>query len=222
MDSDGRFVLGLWSFYASRVPAHLIADLIKGRDIRTDDGRYFPGNPYAQQESFCIADPSIWAEDLTQHNGPNKSTAAIFRECGVSMIQGERGGDKTVAEWLHGHFWKDPANPLLRIACPEKYVQSPPKGHEYAGPGSPMLVWEIGQQRDKEFSAQVALTRNQPEELVDKDNHAWDEMKYFLKRFPPKPAAKKAEGTPNSFLWWKKSIQRDAQGEAMRTFRIGI
>ena len=37
----------------------------------------------------------------------------------------------------------------------------------------PKLIWEIGQQRHKEFSAQVAMNKNASEDLVDKDNHAW-------------------------------------------------
>lgn len=205
MSPDG-VITTLWEFYADHVPAHLIADLIKGHPITLDDGRYFHGNPYPQAIGFIIADPSIWAEDLPQHNGPNKSTAAIFRECGVSMLPGERGADNTVAEWLHGHFWKDPLNPLYRITSNCK-----------------KLVWELGLLRHREFSAQVALTRNSSEQLVDKDNHAWDALKYFLRRFPPKPASRKAEQTPNTFLWWKKAHQRDS-GEMprrRRTFRVG-
>ena len=223
MDSDGVFTMGLYEFYASHVPAHLIADLIKGKDIVTQDGRRFRGCPWFNEISFIIADPSIWAEDLPQHNGPNKSTAKIFRDCGVSFVQGERGGDSTVAEWLNGHFWKDPKVPRLRVACPSEFVEALPKGKEYSGFGAPMLTWEIGQQRNREWSAQVALNRSQPEELVDKDNHAWDGMKYFLRRFPPKPKAARAEATPNTFLWWRKQAKESSGGQSLqRTFRVGL
>ena len=224
MDSDGRFTLGLYEFYADHVPAHLIADIIKGKDVTTQDGRRFRGNPWPSDISFIIADPSIWAEDLPQHNGPNKSTAKIFRECGVPMVPGERGGDATIAEWLHGYFWKDPQAPLLRIACYRNRIEKRPEGKYYSGFGAPMLVWEIGQQRNKEFSAQVALNRNNQEEFVDKDNHAWDSIKYFLKRFPPPDQKKRAEAHPNSFAWWRKQAQRASKGEFQRnaTFRIGV
>ena len=204
MSNDG-VITTLWEFYADHVPAHQIAQIILGQDIRTEAGKHFAGNPFARRESFIIADPSIWAEDNPQHQGPNKSTAQIFRECGVSMIPGERGADVTVAEWLVGHFWADPKLPLYRIAdtCPK-------------------LIWELGMLRHKSYSSQVALTRNAPEELVDKDNHAWDAVKYFLRRFPPKPKQKLAESQPNTFAWWKKSIQRAAGGDQPRTFRIGF
>jgi len=86
MNSDG-IITTLWEFYADHVPAHAIAEIIKGNNVRLEDGRFFRGNPHASKHSFIIADPSIWAEDNPQHNGPNKSTAAIFRDCGVSMIE---------------------------------------------------------------------------------------------------------------------------------------
>lgn len=203
LNNDG-IITTIWEFYADHVPAHQIAEIIKGRDVRTQDGRFFRGNPYAGRESFIIADPSIWAEDNPQSNGPNKSTAGIFRDCQVSMMAGERGADVTVGEWLVGHFWKDPKHPLYRIAS-----------------SCENLIWEVGQQRHKSYSAAVALSRNAPEELVDKDNHAWDALKYFLRRFPPKPKFKIAEGTPNTFAWWKKSIQRTTDGQAPRSFRVG-
>lgn len=201
MSSDG-VITTVWEFYSDHVPAHQIAEIIKGRTIHCN-GKIFPGCPWPDRLSFIIADPSIWAEDNPQHQGPNKSTAQIFRECGVPMIPGERGADVTVAEWLHGHFWADVQNPLYRIAdsCPK-------------------LIWELGLLRHRSYSSQVALTRNNPEELVDKDNHAWDALKYFLRRFPPKPKQKVAEGTPNTFAWWKKSIQRSEGDLPQRTFRI--
>lgn len=203
MNNDG-IITTLWEFYADHVPAHSIAEIIKGNNVRLQDGRFYAGNPYAHRESFIIADPSIWAEDNPQHNGPNKSTAQIFRDCGVSMIEGERGADVTVAEWLHGHFWKDPKQPLYRITS-----------------NCEKLIWELGKLRHKEWSAQVAMNRSKPEELVDKDNHAWDALKYFLRRFPPKPKLRAAEHMPNSFAWWRKSVQRQMDAGRRPSFKVG-
>ena len=203
INSDGVMTT-LWEFYSDHVPAHQIAEMIKGKDIWCNNKR-FPGNPYAGRESFIVADPSIWAEDNPQLNGPNKSTAKIFRECGVHMIPGERGGDITVAEWLVGLHWKDPLHPTYRITA-----------------NCENLIWELEMLRHKSYSSQVALIHNDPEELVDKDNHAWDAVKYFLKRFPPKPKLAIAETTPNTFAWWRKSIQRQEAGTQQRTFRVGV
>lgn len=203
MSGDG-VITTLWEFYADHVPAHAIAEIIKGHDVRLPDGRFFHGNPHAYKQSFIIADPSMWSEDNPQHNGPNKSTAAIFRDCGVSMIEGERGGDVTVAEWIVGHFLQDPLHPLWRVTS-----------------NCEKLIWELGKLRHKEFSAQVAMQHNPSEDLVQKDNHAWDALKYFLKRFPPKPKLKAAERQPNTFQWWKKSVQRQMDAGHRPTFKIG-
>ena len=147
----------------------------------------------------------MWAEDVPQNDGPNKSTTDIFRKCKVFFEAGERGGDTTVAEWLVGHFWKDPMSPLYRITdnCRK-------------------LIWEIGQQRFKQISEKVAVNRDQPEQLVDKDNHAWDALKMFLKDFPPALAKQKQVAPPNSLAWWKKQMQRQARGLTVGSYRINV
>lgn len=206
VDGDG-VITTVWEFYGKKVTAHQIANIIQGKDGYDEDGKRYAGNPWGYSAlKWIIADPSIWKEDIPDHNGPNKSTAQIFRELGIYMIPGERGGDVTLANWLKGYYWKDLQNPRYRITrnC-EK------------------LLWEIGQQRFKEFSAQVALNRSQPEELVDKDNHGWDGVKYLLKKFPPPEHIVRPESRPNSFAWWRKvaNTQRDG-GAVMPTFRIGV
>jgi len=203
-DGDGNLVT-LWEFHASYVPAHKIAEIIKGKSVWLDDGRHFEGNPYAGEEIRKRADPSMWAEDVPQNDGPNKSTVDIFRKCKVFFDEGERGGDTTVAEWLIGHFWKQPEQPLYRITnnCRK-------------------LIWEIGQQRFKQVSEKVAINRDQPEQLVDKDNHAWDALKMFLKDFPPALAKAKKQAPPASLEWWKKQMQRQARGLSVGSYRIPV
>lgn len=212
-NSDDEYVV-LWEFYADHVPSHLIAEIIKGHTVETDDGRQFTGNPFAGREEWMVADPSIWAEDLPQHRGPNKSTAAIFRENGVVFLEGDRGGDTTVANWLLGYFWADPQQPKIRITT-----------------GCTKLIWELGNLRNKELSETVAFKKNNPEELLDKDNHAWDAFKYFIKKFPPPPSVLQQNAPPASFQWWRKlaepekhkgfSIGRNQRKRTQRTYRIG-
>lgn len=205
VDGDGT-ITTVWEFYAAQVPAHQIAAIIKGNIGYAQDGKAYPGCPYPYESlSYIVADPSIWNEDKPQHTGPNKSTAKIFREMGVAMVPGERGGDITVANWLHGWYWKDPKHPRYRIseACPK-------------------LIWELGQLRHKEFSAAVAMNRSQPEELVDKDNHAWDGVKYLLKKHPPPKSFTDPAMRPGSFAWWRKQADRRANGDMPQTFRIGV
>ena len=202
VDCDGNIVT-FWEFYAKEVPAHAIADIILGKDVRLLGGRSFSGNPFAGKEAFKIADPQIWAEDQPQLDGPNKATADLFRKCGVHFQKGERGADLTVAEWLTGHFWRDPLAPKYRICntCPK-------------------LIWELGQQRFKDFSAQVLQNKDPSEQLIDKDNHAWDSLKMGLKRFPPPNQKPKPKQPINSFQWWRTQNKRAHDGLPVGTFTI--
>ena len=199
---DGDIVT-LWEFYGASVPIGAIAAIIKGATTTLTDGREFEGNPFAGKEIYRIADPSIWAEGQPQSDNTYKSVYEAFRDNGVLFNRGERGGDSTVASWLLGWFWQDLEHPRYRItqACPK-------------------LIWEIGQQRYKEFSARIAMNRDQPEELVDKDNHLWDSLKYFLRRFPPTPRKAKPPAPSATFGWWKRQSLNDRQELEVRSFRV--
>lgn len=198
-----------FEFYDSHVPYTYIARIIKGEAVivpplgcceKHMKSRHFRGNPYHGQEKIKYADPSMWAKDQPMKDGTNKSMADLFGKEGVYFTAAERGWDITVAEWLLGHFWLDPENPLYRITTE-----------------CPMLIWELGQQRHKQISEVVALNRDQPEELVDKDNHAWDSLKYFLQHFPPSAKKPKPVMQGNTFTWWQKLAK---EGGAQRTFRV--
>lgn len=211
INSDGCVVTA-FEFYGSHVPYSYIAKIIKGESVsvpvlgcceKHDKPRWFQGNPFAGKETWKRADPSMWAKDQPQNDRTNKSMADLYAKEGVYFQQAEKGTDTTVAEWLLSHYWRDPQKPLYRIfdTCV-------------------MLIWELGQQRHKDLSAQVALNREQPEELVDKDNHAWDDLKYFLQAFPPTPQKNKAPTSPATFNWWKKVAKSGDEGASLPTFRI--
>lgn len=210
MNPDGD-ICTLWECYAAHLPYQAWAKVINGETVRVPgcgaachpDTRTYLGNPYAGRERYRIADPSIWAEDKPQQDNTMKSTAKLFRQAGVSFIPGEQGGDTTVAEWLIGTYWADPQQPRYRIttACPK-------------------LIWELGRQRHKDHSDQVATRKAQPEELVDKDNDAFDALKYFLLRFPPTPVGAKAVQKPGSWAWWQKLAKSPhAAGQPMPSYQ---
>ncbi len=200
---DGDIVT-FWEFYGERVTVSEIAKIINGQSITTSEGKRFEGSPYAGREVFKIADPQIWAEDQQMSDNPMKSISHLFETAypPVYFEPGDRGGDTTVIEWIMGYFWKDPKKPKWRITktCPK-------------------LIWELGKLRHREFSSRVALNREQPEQLVDKDNHAWDDVKMFLKRFPPTPSEMQAAKKPGSFDWWKKQAQNVEEGGVAASYR---
>ena len=201
---DGHIVT-LWEFHAEFVPYTDIAALIKGENVTLGDGRSFSGNPFHGKEKWIVADPSIWADDQESSTNTMKSVASLFEREGLYFRAGTRGGDTTVAEWLLGHYWADPQNPGYRITtqCPK-------------------LIWELGQQRHREFSASVAANRSQPEELVDKDNDGWDALKYFLHEFPVSPKPRKPATIPATFSRWQKQNKASRRGEPMKTYRRDV
>jgi hypothetical protein len=210
INPDGDKVT-LWETWASHLGYQTWAKIIQGETVRVPgcgaschpDVRTFPGNPFAGRERFLVADQSMWAEDKPQSDNTMKSTAKLFRQAGIFFIPAEQGGDTTVAEWLIEQYWKDPLHPTYRIttACPG-------------------LIWEIGRQRHKDVSDAVAVRKAQPEELVDKDNDAWDAMKYFHLKFPAAPAHAKPAQKPGSWAWWQKMAKTPrAAGEAAPSYQ---
>lgn len=200
INAEGEIVT-FWEFYAARTPIHDIATIIRGKMTVTPDGRSFPGNPYAGAEVLRLADPSIWAQNQASSDNTYKSVAALYEKAGVMFMPGQRGGDTTIAEWLLGDFWRNPQKPRYRITT-----------------DCPNLIREIGMQRFKDFSDKVAMSREQPDQLIDKDNHAWDSLKIFLLAFPPNAnlSDKKPIKTA-SFRWWKEQGKRPG---GPRTFRL--
>lgn len=210
INPDGDKVT-LWEMWASHVGYQSWAKVMQGERVVVPpcgaschpEARTFPGNPYAGRAVFSVADPSIWAEDKPQQDNTMKSTAKLFRSAGVYFIPGEQGGDTTVAEWLIGQYWQDPLHPTYRIttACPG-------------------LIWEIGRQRHKDHSDAVGQRKAQPEELVDKDNDAWDSTKYFHLKFPAAPVLAKAAQKPGSWAWWQKLAKTaPTQGGAIPSYQ---
>lgn len=201
MDRDGHATT-VWECRAAQVPVSAWAKIIQGKSARLVDGREFPGNPYAGKEVWRVADPSIWNEGNAQSSGVNKSTWELFRDAGVIFRKGERGGDTTAAEYLLGYWWEDPMAPRYRIV--ESCVG---------------LIEEIGRQRFREISAAVALHKAAPEELVDKDNDAFDALKYFLLKFPPKAHTPKPQEQPNTWAFWRDNATRARRGLPARSFQ---
>lgn len=187
----------LWEFYDAEVPVATIAAVIQGKDQQLADGRFFPGNPYAGKEALKIADARIFAEDQ-RGDEDQSSIAKLFRRYGVSFVPGKKGGDIAIANWLVGELWADPQAPQYQICT-----------------SCPRLLGELPRLRRKQLSSIVAKTRNQPEAIVDKDNHAWDCIKVFLHQFPVGVAARQApQGQPGTFAWWQGQTRGRRRGRS--------
>lgn len=191
----------IWEFYKSAVPVHTIARVILGEDVELDSGEVIEGNPYAGREQFLVCDPEINRRNQQMAEGPNKSIIDLFRMHGVYFQAGERGDDLTVANWLLGNLWEDPQNPTYQIHARCKN-----------------LISELGRLQRKELSAMVARTKNTPEALVDKDNHAWDALKYWLKRFPVGAKTQVVKPKQADFSFWRDRKRSKVKQSYIRDF----
>lgn len=72
----------------------------------------------------------------------------------------------------------------------------------------PNLMWELEHLRYQEMTAGQIEKKNAKERLVDKDNHGWDCLKYFIMSLPD--PAKKEDETYDSIRW--KQMKRQMQG----------
>jgi hypothetical protein len=159
--------------------------------------------PFFDSLSFMpIADPSIWAKTQQVSDGNElKSVAQLFFELPederVIFAPGKSGGDITVAEKINGELWNEQSlregkSPRLKIMAT-----------------CPMLIWELSKLRYQDWSGTMAEVRNVKEAIVDKDNHAFDDMKMFFTQFfmsPTRPEKEKYEDLkktdPASYREW--------------------
>jgi hypothetical protein len=186
---DGRKYT-IWEFAAKQVPIRAIADIIKGQDVvLRSDGRHFAGNPYAGREVVRLCDPHLFERRgrIDDHD-PYASVGDLFRDkYGVSMQAGKKGGDLMVASWLTGDLWLDPEQPRYQIfdCCRQ-------------------LLYELPRLRHKQLSPTMARSKADPEDIVDKENDAWDALKYFLRRFPSTVAPKQPSQVVGTFAYLQK------------------
>lgn len=175
----------VWELYADGLVVPEIAAIINGESIVSSDGREFQGNPFAGREVVKVCDPEIDRRTQTV-GGEMKRVIDLFRTEGVTFVKGESGDDVTIVDYLKGTLWRNPYAPKYQI-----------------GDNCKSLIWEMGKLQYKDDKADIfRMQKNPGEKLVDKDNHAWDALKYFLKRMPRghrEPAQEQREG---SFGWW--------------------
>ena len=170
--------------------------------------------PFFSRLAFLpIADPSIWAKTqqvIGTDQNEMKSIAQLFFELPederVIFAPGKSGGDITVAEKVNGDLW----NPA-RLAKGEE-----PRFKIFAT--CPMMIWEFGKLRYKDWSGTMQEQRNLQESIVDKDNHAFDDFKMFMTMFfmaPTRsiedPLDKLRKQDYSSYLEWKSV--REMHGE---------
>jgi len=203
IDHDGN-VWVVWGYYASGRGYRQTA--ISIRDC-----------PYFNRLSFLpIADPSIWAKTQQTDDGNElKSIAQLFFELPeperISFAPGKKGGDVTVAEKINGDLWNQEA--LKKGVVPRLKIFST----------CPMMIWELGKLRYSDWSGTMQEVRNVKESIVDKDNHAFDDLKMFMTMFfmsPNRPETdpmeKLKQEDPVSYQEWKSVARMHDEEETSK------
>lgn len=134
--------------------------------------------------SECWADPSIFPNTQEQSKTKAKSNNELYIEQGIELFapfSGDRN-DVSFAERLLAHWSRlDEREPTVKIVCPNTSEKQQPGRHDWSCPN---LIWELLRTRTKKLSAIQLMQRNPTEEIVDKDNHARDAMKYTVMSMP--------------------------------------
>jgi hypothetical protein len=155
--------------------------------------------PYWDQINYIVCDPAITSKTQRTASGL-KSVHELFGDYGVRFSPGRRDVDVPQARRMISEFWSDPINPkaFVTSACPhlQKELMD--------------LRW------DRNLSEAVAMRREEPEKIRQKNNHACDATFYLFdtrpRVFMPAGPAKPKKMVFNDLL-----VQADTKARLERT-----
>lgn len=154
----------LWEYYQKPRQKDETEDVFRARKGYKYTAKQIKEGPYYQRlvngGGGIVADPTCWNKSQQTERGL-KSLAELFLEEGVVLIPGSKGGDMAWYEMLSSHYWANPKRPLWRICR-----------------NCTWLWWELKGLRFAEHSPTAQETHNAKDEVVDKNNHASDAVKY--------------------------------------------
>lgn len=147
---------------------------------------YFP-----MLKTPTVADPSILAQKSQFGQDRRRTMGELYHEAGLTLVKGRRGQDYQIAMKLLGDHWSDPANPRLFVTagCPNL-------GRELRG-----LTWE------KHRSQMVAARNNQPEKILQKNNHAFDAIALVLDTRPEFTAINPKRDISGTWIAWQNKLK---------------
>jgi hypothetical protein len=167
VDYDGNIQV-IWEYYEEPKHSNETDDQFRARKGYKCLAEAIKNCPYFSRKLTIYADPSLW--NRTQEAADAKglmSVADLFVKEGVILSRGQRGRDFACYEKLDSNVWEDPEKPMFTIM----------KNCNW-------LWWEMQRLRFADFSATVMANKNLQEKIVDKDNHAWDALKYAIMTIP--------------------------------------
>jgi hypothetical protein len=168
--------------------------------------------PWADRIDDFVMDPSLWVENV---NLPDSMTSIIIQiaeeldRLNQEWVQAEREqgrrvklrklpgfvkgaqSDKAAIEVVTT-LWADPLNPQLKFFR-----------------GCKGLITEMEDLKWEEWSDMQQEKRSLRETVQDKDNHSWDDLKYYIMSRHEGPRRKKPRQEWGSGEWMAEQLRRD-------------
>jgi len=142
--------------------------------------------PYFDKLEYIAADNKIFSK--TQHTANGlKSIGQLFIDEGVLLSPARQGVDYPIAMRFLGDYWQDPKKPRAFITADCPNLRAECRGLRY----------------QEHSSSMVSSRKNNPEKLVDVNNHAWDATAYAIDRQPSRfrpDLVENKRGSINEFL----------------------
>lgn len=176
IDKQGvRYAL-MEHYLTGLTPAAHAPFMLKMRLVFGEDAESVPAFTLAQ---WVFSDPSIMYSTHAQANGSFRSLVSLFPpEISKKMVSGSNaaGLDGTFTQTLKQMWAED--DPKFKIVCPGGIPTQKKEGT--FSDGCPNLVWEFMRVRRQETTGLQLMSKNPMEKIVQKDNHAIDDCKYFF------------------------------------------
>lgn len=146
----------------------------------------------------CYGDPSVFDQKTQQEKDSKepKAISQLYEDEGIHFIRRFHGNrnNQTFVQRLLAHWGGLDSGrlPTVRIVCrgySEPPAQPSPGIYDW---DCPNLLWELMRTRRRKLTAQQLMSQNPSEEIIDKDDHARDCLKYVVMSLP-EPAKKTAQ-----------------------------
>lgn len=155
--------------------------------------------PYYQSLNWISADPSMWNRNQEDQQDL-KSLFDKFHERGVMLQKGKSRDDEIAINELLDRWYR------LDINEP-KFTISPRCGKQ---------IWEFERLRYREITTAAVELSNPHETLIDKDNHSWDDFKYFISKLISTPDLKSQDVLSDISPLYRLQEARRKREEALR------
>lgn len=144
----------VWEYYAERQPPMAVAEAIRAC-------------PYYDRLQWIAADPAMFSLNVAKKDG--------FTSISEMLMDEDTVGVNTIDKLIPAHSRSDET--MINVM---KNAWAKDKPDFYFFKNCPKLITEIRNLKHPEYRGQT----NPTEKIIDKNNHAWDDMKYFRLSHP--------------------------------------